>query len=147
MISPPRDETGYGTDIGHRHVGLVIYLCIRTKPTSPVGVQEFVQGVLEEEVTLFLGRRKSKRRSPIDSGLGYRNGYRRPRRLTLSTGTIEVRGKTEGRVRNQPPTLSFALTPVAVQRREFTRFTSPQETPRASWCFRTASSSGPSRRQ
>ena len=35
-------------------------------------VQEFVQGVLEEEMTEFLGRRTSKRRSPIVNALGYR---------------------------------------------------------------------------
>ena len=54
-------------------------------------VQELVQELLEEEVTEFLGRAKSARRSESDSGAGYRNGYGRPRRLTLSSGTIQLR--------------------------------------------------------
>ena len=45
-----------------------------------------VQELLEEEVTEFLGRAKSARRSESDSGAGYRNGYDRPRRLTLPSG-------------------------------------------------------------
>ena len=54
-------------------------------------VQEFVQGVLEEEVTEFLGRRRWERRSLVDNRLGYRNGYGKARKLTLRSGTIEVR--------------------------------------------------------
>ena len=54
-------------------------------------VQELIQELLEEEVTEFLGRAKSARRSESDSGAGYRNGYGRPRRLTLSSGTIQLR--------------------------------------------------------
>jgi putative transposase len=52
-------------------------------------VQEFIQQVLEEEVSVFLGRQKSQRRRPVSGG--YRNGYGKPRRLTLSCGTITVR--------------------------------------------------------
>jgi len=54
-------------------------------------VRGFVQQALEDEVTEFLGRRKSERRTTVDVGSGYRNGYAKPRRLTLSCGTIEVR--------------------------------------------------------
>jgi len=46
--------------------------------------------MLLEEVNDFLGRKKSQRRFPLD-GRGYRNGYGKPRRLTLSCGTITVR--------------------------------------------------------
>ena len=53
-------------------------------------VQGFIQGVLEEEVTEFLGRSKSERRSAVDGKGGYRNGHGKPRKLTLQTGTIEV---------------------------------------------------------
>ena len=60
-------------------------------------VQGFIQGILEEEVTEFLGRRKSQRRSVVDGRVGYRNGYGKARKLTLSAGTIEVR---RPRVRN-----------------------------------------------
>ena len=38
-------------------------------------VQGMVQYMLEEEVTEFLGRLKSARRSDADNDSGYRNGY------------------------------------------------------------------------
>ena len=53
--------------------------------------QRFIQGVLEEEVTALLDRPKSARRTTVDPSLGYRNGYGKPRRLSLSSGTITVR--------------------------------------------------------
>lgn len=52
-------------------------------------VQEMVQQLLEAEVTEYLGRTKSERREMGERG--YRNGYGKPRRLTLANGTIEVR--------------------------------------------------------
>src|ERR1043166_5930474 len=54
-------------------------------------VQRFIQALLEEEVTELLGRTKSARREGVDASLGYRNGYGKPRRLTLTSGTITVR--------------------------------------------------------
>src|SRR5262245_16541499 len=54
-------------------------------------VQRFIQALLEEEVTELLGRRKSARREGVDPTPGYRNGYGKPRRLTLTSGTITVR--------------------------------------------------------
>jgi putative transposase len=53
--------------------------------------QKWVQWLLDEEVTDVLGRLKSQRRSTVDGEVGYRNGYGKPRRLTLSNGTISVR--------------------------------------------------------
>lgn len=53
-------------------------------------VQEFIQSLLEEEVTELLGRQKSVRRQAIDSSPGYRNGYGKSRRLTMGCGTITV---------------------------------------------------------
>lgn len=53
--------------------------------------QKWVQRLLEEEVTDLLGRLKSQRRSTVDGEVGYRNGLGKPRRLTLSNGTISVR--------------------------------------------------------
>ena len=54
-------------------------------------VQQFIQALLEEEVTELLGRTKSARREAVDAAPGYRNGYGKPRRLTLTNGTITVR--------------------------------------------------------
>jgi len=54
-------------------------------------VQEFIQSLLEEEVTELLARKKSERRKAVDSSPGYRNGYGKERRLTLGCGTIKLR--------------------------------------------------------
>src|SRR4029450_8452388 len=54
-------------------------------------VQHFIQALLEEEVSELLGRTKSARRDAVDAAPGYRNGYGKPRRLTLTSGTITVR--------------------------------------------------------
>lgn len=54
-------------------------------------VQRFIQGLLEEEVTALLERPKSARRPPVNTPTGYRNGYGKPRRLSLTSGTITVR--------------------------------------------------------
>jgi putative transposase len=54
-------------------------------------VQVLIQRVLEEEVTELLGREKSERIEGVDAVVGYRNGYGKPRKLTMSSGTIEIR--------------------------------------------------------
>ena len=54
-------------------------------------IQGWVQELLEEEVTELLGRRKSERRRAVDTPSGYRNGYGKPRHLTMNSGTIQVR--------------------------------------------------------
>ena len=54
-------------------------------------VQGLIQSVLEEEVTELLGRKKSERRDPVDCESGYRNGHGKPRKLTLSCGTVTLR--------------------------------------------------------
>ena len=46
--------------------------------------QEFIQQIMEEEVTELLGREKSECRSTVDSAEGYRNGYGKPRRHKLA---------------------------------------------------------------
>ena len=53
--------------------------------------QEFIQRILEEEVTELLGREKSERRTGIDTPEGYRNGYGKARRLAMSSDTITRR--------------------------------------------------------
>lgn len=52
-------------------------------------IQHMLQGLLEDEVTAFLGRAKSDRRDTPAGG--YRNGHGRPRRVTLLGGTVTVR--------------------------------------------------------
>jgi len=54
-------------------------------------VQEFIQSILEEEVSEFFGRGKSERIRSVDGVSGYRNGYGKPRHLSLQGGTIRVR--------------------------------------------------------
>lgn len=56
-------------------------------------IQRFVQELLEEEVTELVGRRKSERRGWVEEAANpvYRNGSGKPRRLSMSCGTIEVR--------------------------------------------------------
>ena len=54
-------------------------------------VQRFIQALLEEEMTELLGRAKSARREAIDARPGYRNGHGKPRRLSMTSGTITVR--------------------------------------------------------
>jgi putative transposase len=59
-------------------------------------IQDWLQHLLEEEVTTFLGRAKSQRRPPDAEAPGemppaYRNGYGKPRTVTTSAGTVTVR--------------------------------------------------------
>ena len=54
-------------------------------------VQEFIQGILEEEVSEFFGRVKSERKKSVDGMIGYRNGYGKARKLSLQSGTITIR--------------------------------------------------------
>ena len=54
-------------------------------------IQALLQRVLEEEVTELLGRTRYERRSAVDSGPGSRNGHGKRRRLSLMSGTIEVK--------------------------------------------------------
>ena len=53
-------------------------------------VQEFIQSLLEEEITELLGRQKSERRQAVDSLPVYRNGHGKARHLTLGCGTVTV---------------------------------------------------------
>ncbi len=54
-------------------------------------VQDFVQRILEDEVIVLLGRRRSERRAGVDAPAGYRNGFGKPRRLAMLNGTISLR--------------------------------------------------------
>jgi putative transposase len=76
-------------------------------------VQRFVQGLLEDEVTDLLGRGKHERRAAVDAPAGYRNGSGKPRRLTLSCGTVELR---RPRVRGLEARFESRLLPLFVKR-------------------------------
>jgi len=76
-------------------------------------VQQAIASVLEEEVTELLGRVRSQRRQGPDAPAGYRNGYGKPRRLTLSCGTIEVR---RPRVRGLEERFESRILPLFVKR-------------------------------
>ena len=69
-------------------------------------MRELVQHVLEEELAEFRGRAKSACRSDTDKDSGYRNGYARAGKLTLSSGTREVS------VRNTEQNLESRLPPL-----------------------------------
>lgn len=75
--------------------------------------QEMIQQILEEEVTEFLGREKSERRASVDATPGYRNGHGKPRKLTMSSGTITVR---RPRVRGLEESFESRVLPLFVKR-------------------------------
>ncbi len=54
-------------------------------------IQQFIQSLLEEEVTAHLGRARSQRRAAVDAPAGYRNGFGKERRLSMQGGTITLR--------------------------------------------------------
>jgi transposase-like protein len=76
-------------------------------------VQGFIPDVLEEEMEAFLGRAKHERQRPVDGSLGYRNGYGKPRRLALMTGTVEVR---RPRARNTEEKFESRILPLFMRR-------------------------------
>lgn len=78
-------------------------------------VQEFVQELLEAEVTELLGRQRHERRTGIDAPVGYRNGYGKPRRLALQTGTIALQ---RPRVRGLEEHFESRVLPLFARRTE-----------------------------
>ena len=62
----------------------------RLEEFARASAQSWIAAVFEEEVTAFLGRSKSERRTAATPE-GNRNGYGRPRRLSMMNGTVEVR--------------------------------------------------------
>ena len=74
-------------------------------------IQEWMQQLLVEEVTEFLGRAKHQRRG-VDMQ-GYRNGYGMPRRLTMRSGTVTVR---RPRVRDLDERFESRLLPLFTRR-------------------------------
>lgn len=78
-------------------------------------VQEFIQEILEEEVTAFLGRERYERKEGVDRRKGYRNGYGKRRKLCLKTGTIEIR---RPRLRNLEERFESRIIPLFKRRSE-----------------------------
>ena len=76
-------------------------------------MREWMQDLLEAEVDELLGRRKSARRKPVDGVLGYRSGHGKPRRLTVSCGTVTVR---RPRVRGLEQRFESRLLPLFARR-------------------------------
>jgi putative transposase len=76
-------------------------------------VQGYIQDMLEEEVEELLGRSKWERKGPVDPENGYRNGYGKPRRLTLQSGTVTVR---RPRVRSMEERFESRVLPLFVRR-------------------------------
>src|SRR3989304_582930 len=75
-------------------------------------IREWMQALLVEEVTEFLGRGKSERK-PVAERKGYRNGYGKERHLTTAMGTIAVR---RPRVRGPEERFISRLLPLFVRR-------------------------------
>jgi transposase-like protein len=89
-------------------------------------VQQFIQALLEEEVTELLGRARSERRSNSErtkSAPVYRNGYGKPRRLCLTSGTVEVR---RPRVRGLEERFESRLLPLFARRTQHVAELLPQ---------------------
>jgi putative transposase len=78
-------------------------------------MQQLLQRMLEEEVDGILGRVRYERRGPVDTVVGYRNGFGKPRRLSLSNGTITLR---RPRVRGLPERFESRLLPAFKRRTE-----------------------------
>lgn len=78
-------------------------------------IQSWLQDLLEEELTMLLGRGKSERIPVVDGSPVYRNGYGKPRRLAMSCGTITVR---RPRVRGLEERFESRLLPLFKRRTE-----------------------------
>lgn len=76
-------------------------------------IQEHIQWLLEDEVEELLGRQKWERKANVDAAAGYRNGYGKHRRLTMSNGTVELR---RPRVRGLAQRFESAVLPLFARR-------------------------------
>lgn len=76
-------------------------------------VRGWLQELLEAEVEELLGRGRWERRRAVDAPAGYRNGYGKPRSLTLSGGTVRLR---RPRVRGLESRFESRLLPLFARR-------------------------------
>ena len=74
-------------------------------------IEQWLQGLLEDEVTEFLGRARYCRRE--EGERGSRNGYGKPRQLTTRAGTVTVR---RPRIRGLEQRFESALLPLFARR-------------------------------
>lgn len=79
------------------------------------GIQGWLQDLLEEEVTEFLARPRYARKDAAIPQSGYRNGHGKPRRLSLTSGTIRVR---RPRVRGLEERFESRILPMFARRTE-----------------------------
>jgi transposase-like protein len=79
------------------------------------GIRRLLQQLLEEEVAEALGRRRYERREGVDAAPGYRNGWGKPRGLSLMSGTITLR---RPRVRGLEARFESRLLPLFKRRTE-----------------------------
>ncbi len=86
-------------------------------------IREHLQDLLEQEVSEWLGREKSERKvSPFEQP-GYRNGYGKTRRFTMSLGTVEIR---RPRVRNLDERFESRILPMFKRQTEAVRGLIPE---------------------
>jgi transposase-like protein len=78
-------------------------------------IQTWLQHLLEEEVGELLGRDRYQRLEGVDVPVGYRNGHGKPRRLSMSCGTITVR---RPRVRGLEERFESRILPLFKRRTE-----------------------------
>lgn len=86
-------------------------------------IRQHLQDLLEQEVTEWLGRTKSERKMNPSEQSGYRNGYGKRRRFTLSLGTIEIR---RPRVRNLDERFESRVLPLFKRHTEQVRELIPE---------------------
>src|SRR5262245_25636811 len=97
----------------------------RGMPSSPTwemleafareSMRQFLQRMLEAEVDEVLARGRYERRAAVDAPMGSRNGFGKPRRLSLSNGTIVLR---RPRVRGLAERFESRLLPAFKRRTE-----------------------------
>jgi putative transposase len=78
-----------------------------------IKLQGWIQDLLEEEITDLLGRKKSERLAAVDAPAGYRNGHGKIRRVSMMSGTLEVR---RPRVRGLEERFESRILPLFVRR-------------------------------
>lgn len=76
-------------------------------------VQNYLQEILEEEVTEFLGRKKHERKVDEEKIVGYRNGYGKERKFSMQNGTITLK---RPRLREVEEKFESAMMPLYAKR-------------------------------